>query len=121
MQGSEWVDWCESRGLVHKPWTHEELWTDRLRLDNIDELLRFCAHDGRAIDAKLQDALIAVLRAVRKTTFYELAKQFPAHDSEVVHAEIAQLVIDRRIFSDIDKHPFSMLTELSAHRHPNEK
>ena len=116
-----WDDWCGCRGFQHKVWAYEQLYADRLRLENLAELLRFTARPGRPYNGEFRTRILAELRVERRMTFYALARQFPSQDPEEVHAEIAGLIVDRTIFSDIDREPFTMLTELSAHRDPDEK
>lgn len=112
-----WEDWARRRGFRHVAWTPETLLGARVRLSNLLRLLRFVCIAGAVPDFQLEQRLLATLADARKMTFAVLARNFPTSDVELVHASIARLILDGKVFSDIDHHPFSMITELSVHEH----
>jgi len=109
-----WAQWCEARELLHHDWTVAELREPKLRLDNLDRLLRYTTRPGRPYRGDLASKLEAELRLERCMTVYALAKLFPSQDPEEVMAEIAGLIVSGKVHSNIETHPFTYATELSA-------
>lgn len=113
---SAWDNWAQLRGFKHIVWTSALLSPNPVELTNLKRLLRFVSAPGVFPDISLQQQLLAELRGVRRLTFSKLVELFPLSDPARVQSEIARLIVDRKIFSDIDRNPFSMITEVSAHR-----
>lgn len=112
---SAWDSWARTRSFMHVIWTSESLRCNPVEHANLKRLLRFVSVPGVFPNPSLQQALLAELSGVRRLTFSKLVELFPVSDPAVVQSEIARLILDRKIFSDIDQNPFSMITEVSAH------
>lgn len=115
LQSSIWTDWVNSFGFKSIIWTAESLNENPTEIKNIKRILRFTSNASYFPDLKLQDALISELSSLRKVTVATLVKLFPRVDDDDVVREICNLLIDKRIYSDIGYRPFDLLTELSAH------
>lgn len=120
IETSAWKDWAKAHGYQHINWEISALRKNPIELANLDRLLRFASVAGAIPKAELEQALIAELRSVRKMTFAKLVEQFPQADQDEVHAAVATLIIDQKIYSDIDRFRFSMTSELSAYHVPSE-
>lgn len=112
---SPWSNWAQARGFSHIDWNSDLLGGTPTRLANLKRLLRYVSAAGVIPSPSLRQALLTELRAVRRFTLSKLVEQFPVSDPAEVQAEIARLILDRTIYSDIDRNPLSMITELSAH------
>lgn len=109
-----WAQWCEEHSYAHRDWTPIELYEPRLRLQNLDRLLRLTTRPGRPSREDLSRQLIAELRTERRMTVWALSQRFVSQDPADVMAQIASLIISGSVFSDIDTHPWTYASELSA-------
>lgn len=112
---SPWSEWALRRGFHHVEWDSESLFGNRTRFENLQFLLRFVSQPGAFPEPSLQQRLIAELKSVRRLTVSKLIEQFPLSDRAEVESEIARLILDGMIYSDIDQNPLSLITEVSAY------
>lgn len=112
---SPWASWSAHHGFSHAVWNSVSLRGNPVRFNNLKRLLRYVSIAGAIPDARLRDALLAELGAVRRLTMSKLVDLFPKSDPTEVMSEIARLILDGTVYSDIDRNSLSMITELSAH------
>lgn len=110
-----WADWAIMRGYLHVEWDSESLIGNPIRFENLRRLLRFVSQAGAIPDTRLQDALIAELKVYRRVTISKLIEQFPLSDPAQVESELAGLIVNGSIYSDIDQNPLSLISEVSAY------
>ena len=115
-----WGEWANARGFLHKPWRADDLFFNEVHLGNLGRLLGYTSRPGFVPNIELEKKILSELRGFRRTTFAKLAQQFPATDPELVNESIASLIVSRKLFSDIESQPFSMVTMLSAYRDVDE-
>lgn len=112
---SPWTVWASNHGFSHIIWSTQSLQECPIRFANLKRLLRDVSVAGAIPNASLQRAVLSELSAVRRMTLSKLVEQFPLSDPSEVQSEIARLILDNVIYSDIDRNPLSLITELSAH------
>ena len=112
---SPWNQWALKRGFRYIEWNSESLIGNRTRFENLQRLLRFVSQPGAIPDPDLQQRLVAELKSVRHLTLSKLIELFPLSDRAEVESEIARLILDGAIYSDIDENPLSLITEVSAY------
>ena len=117
---TSWEAWASERGLQHKPWTHGELFSDEINLANLGQLLAYTSRPGFIPNTELAQRIMSELSAFRRTTVAKLSQLFPKTDPELFYESLASLIIDRKIYTDIAKEPFSMITMISAFRDVSE-
>lgn len=110
-----WGEWALMRGFIHVEWDSESLIGNPIRFENLRRLLRFVSLAGAIPDSCLQEALVAELKAFRRLTLSKLIELFPLSDRAEVESELARLILNGAIFSDIDRNPLSLITEVSAY------
>jgi hypothetical protein len=115
--GLDWAGWATKRGWKHVLWTAEALTANPIRQENLKRLLLHVCVEGAAPKPALQERLMEELKQVRTLTVHALRGKLPLEDSDAVMAAIAALILDGKVFSDIDESPFDSITRLSAHPH----
>lgn len=116
-----WENWAAARGYRHIAWTRKSLGTETPRLASLKRLLRFVSRAGAIPNLLNDEVVLAELKGVRKTTIAGLLERLSQLDPDEVWLSIAGLIVDGKIFSDINYYPLSMITELSAYCDINEK
>ena len=111
-----WSNWARIRGFRHMIWNPHSLRSNPVELENLKRLLRFVSVPGVVPNYSLEQSLLAELRGVRRLTYAKLIELFPLSDPAEVAREITRMIIDKKVFSDINRNPFSMITEVSVHR-----
>jgi len=112
-----WSAWSELYGFKHRHWEPNTLKANPVHLDNLKRLLRFTTAPNRVRSIDARDAIKAVLQDVRKIRWHSLITQLARHDPQVVKEEISRLILDKTVYSDLDKFPLSLITVLSIHAH----
>lgn len=111
----DWAGWAIANDLEFISWTPELLRGKGPYMDNLAQLLRFISRPRRFSDPVLERKVKEELALCRKSTIATLQRQLPAAGPEAVLEVVATLMVDREVFSDIDRYPLSLLTELSLH------
>lgn len=114
-KASPWEDWARAQGFSHKSWFPQSLRENSTEFSNLKRLLRYVSRAGLVPNIALQQAVLSELKSVRRIIFIKLVELFPTSDPSEVQIEIARLILDGVIYSDINQNPLSMITELSAH------
>lgn len=109
-----WSSWCKSHDFSHHNWTPTEVFEPKMLLRNRAELLRHTSRPGQPFDGNLRKSLLRELSAERSLTVWALKQRLPARPDDEIHAAIAHLILRADVESDIDRHPFSYATRLSA-------
>lgn len=112
---ANWEQWCAIYGFHHKKWSRESLKSNSIELANLKRLLRFTSAAGLSIDYSMESQVLIELENFRKITFYNLVQRLPSYDPEEVKVCIANLIVGKKIHSDIHTSEFSLITELSVH------
>lgn len=110
-----WKKWCGLHGFQHREWSAEQLQQNPIELANLKRLLRFVSSPSYVQNEKLENAILAELRNVRKTILANLIQQFPLSDPDEVRQSLCRMILVRKIFSDIHLSSLSMITEVSAY------
>ena len=112
---SPWGEWALRRGFRHIEWDSNSLVGNRTRFENLQRLLRYVSQPAVIPDPSLRKRLLVELDSVRRLTLSKLIDLFPLSDRTEVETEIARLILDGTIYSDIDNEPLSLITEVSTH------
>lgn len=112
---SPWNKWALRRGFIHVEWDSESLIGNPIKFENLRRLLRYVSQPGAIPQPSLEKVLVSELKAVRRLTLAKLVELFPVSDQAEVESEIARLILDGVIYSDIDQNPLSLITMVSAY------
>ncbi|MFC7518844.1 hypothetical protein ACFQUU_27935 [Herbaspirillum sp. GCM10030257] len=94
-------------------WQISALRSNRLRLANLKQLMRFACFPNRYVPTDVIAEATAVLRHQRTVTVDFLIQSLRQFDESWVQAAIAALILDRKVHSDINRFAFNYSTQLS--------
>lgn len=113
--GSPWEDWSEAQGFQFQRWTPSLLEKDPVLLSNLKILLRYVCRPDWVPRTLLEEAVLTRLREHRRITVGGLVSELFSQDRDSVEEVIATLILDRRVYSDINRIAFSQIIEVSAY------
>jgi hypothetical protein len=115
MAALDWIQaWVDVNHLMLKIWTPEEVRSNPIELENRKQLYAYICSPETLISPDLRDKVLLVLRQCRKTTLDDLIASVSDSCSEAVIQVLAEQLMLRNIFSDIQKFPFGWSTEISV-------
>lgn len=112
---TDWRSWSERMGFGYVGWSSVDLVPNLTAFENKCRLIRFISVPDEIPDPQLADRIFVELRSVRKVNLAWLAQQFCGQEEAAVYGCIAKMILDARIYSDINARPLGKLTEVSAY------
>lgn len=104
--------WASKLDLKVQFWSTASLRVDPLRLENIKRLLRYTSVRDPFHSKAEVERMAARINSRRSSTIRELISDFEDLDEQIVIGAVAQVILDGRCDSDIDRYPFTYHTEL---------
>lgn len=112
-------DWARQHGYSLVRWNVQSLRQNRMRLENLKQLLRFVGSPERVIPHEVKLAVKDFLSQRRTVTIHYLLESLRDLDEDWAMAAIADMILSNDCYSDIDIHRFHYATELSLYHEFN--
>lgn len=107
--------WASQRGIEIVYWDDALLQRDSIHLENKKRLLRYVCSPSKVVAASVMNSVLSVLGNVRKITLGALLTSVSSNCDDETISAVAELILNERCYSDIDKYPLHLATEISIH------
>lgn len=107
-----WQAWARLNGCALELWPVSRLRRNEVELRSLRVLIKWVAFPGAARNGEHEASVLQVVAQRRSSTLAAVIRECTGwmSDEDAIRAWAA-LVLDRRLQSDIDRHPVSQLTE----------